>query len=193
METSPFMKLKGGAVIFVTRINKQQEVIHGYNLESRYLRIKSFNLSKIDETWTGLAQNLADLTKAVVKNFYFVEVRNNHHSPRVTKKRFEVINKAIEKILAERASSEEVKPFHESVVAILSEVATPEALGDICKLILNTKIPKNFEKIAIGVILAQKRLNKSADKETLNMITVHLKHQAVLEKKKEELKPETVS
>ena len=106
------MQLKGGQLVFVQhekrfkhklRETVETTVIYGFNLESPYLRTKSFRAEAFDHhfQWQKQMDLKKDeiLAKGMKPNSYYVlDKKNKYHSAKVTQNRLEMISNTLLKL-----------------------------------------------------------------------------------------------
>lgn len=189
MKKNCFMKLKSGAMIFAIHQNYQTNFVHGYSLASPHLKIKTYNLKTIDTNWTDFTENV-DVLAGVIRKSHFTVIEGNTLLLETVKSRVKEMEEAIEKILFNMkfgSITEDLKPFHESVVDKLEKVKTIDSLELVGLLIMNTKIPKNYKKIYTAFIEAQKRINYTGNNNTIDLTILYLIKQMIIEGREKEV------
>lgn len=83
-----FKKMKNGNVIVVCSVDEKSGVVHGWNLVSKNLRIKTYKLKSFESRWM---KNFSEIALALQEvSFYNLE-DCKYHKASVTKKRWDEV------------------------------------------------------------------------------------------------------
>ncbi|HNX11149.1 MAG TPA: hypothetical protein PKI61_03330 [bacterium] len=131
-----FVKVKEGQTIFVVAKNSKDNTIYGYNLDSRNLRVKSYNSVgvRIDD--------LQEVQKHLHPDEYYnLYEDNKHHSKWITQERLGAI-----KLMFIKEKHQDKKPFHEAIISEIGHASISD-LVFLAGLLKATKIPKEHDNI----------------------------------------------
>src|SRR3989344_6915135 len=91
---SDVMQLNNGQIIIAVSINEKDKIVHGFNLASPHLHVKSFDSKTIRRFFNekDKSAGLRAIKKALQPAwFYKLDTKSKHHSGKITFKRYQKI------------------------------------------------------------------------------------------------------